>query len=574
MGQNLPIYFRAGYFRAGRSRNSLKWRPRVVLLERKGSPAPPTDEIGPNTQPDHGTTCPWATSGRLSDAFLSATERFADRVAFVMGSQTLRYAELGRHVRRVAQNLVTSGQCRSGTRVAVMLENGPEYIAAYYGVLAAGGVVVPLPANVEWNRLERIAEICNVDTILTHRSVVVRRDEMPLEHCERLDLDVPSDPFVPAVQPVQVGDQSLAMVMFTSGSSGDPKGVTLSDQNLLANTKSICEYLPITSTDRALAVLPFYHAFGLSIMQTHLLTGAALVVAGNMAFPNTVVDAMERHEVTTFSAVPEGYYSLLTMSDLGQRPLPHLRYMTVAGGALRPDSVVEVSQRIAPAEFYVMYGQTEASARLAYLPADHAQQHPNSIGCAIPGVELRLVGPDGSEPPPHEVGELCARGANVMLGYWGDPQGTEEVVRDGWLQTGDLASRDEQGFYYVKARKNDLVKVQGYRVHPREVEEALACHLPDLRVIVVPYQYQGSIRLALFGITNQADEHSAEDIRRLCARLLPRHKTPSHVEVLTQAPLNASMKLDRNALRRLAELKAGGTSSQPAEARQPNRLSA
>ena len=164
------------------------------------------------------------------------------------------------------------------------------------------------------------------------------------------------------------------MIMFTSGSSGDPKGVMLSDANLLANTESILGYLPITQEDRAVALLPFYHAFGHSIMQTHLLAGATMIVDGNMAFPNTVIDALEHHRATSFSAVPEGYYSLLSMSDLRERELPHLRYMSVAGGALKPDSVVDVTRCIAPAEFYVMYGQTEASARLAYLPA-HLARH-------------------------------------------------------------------------------------------------------------------------------------------------------------------------------------------------------
>ena len=140
-----------------------------------------------------------------------------------------------------------------------------------------------------------------------------------------------------------------------------------------------------------------------------------------------------------------------------------------------------------------------------------------------------------------------------MLGYWNDPQGTDRVIRDGWLRTGDLVSRDEQGLFYVKARKNDLVKVQGFRVHPREIEDAISGHFPAVRIIVVPYQHQATTRLALYGITGKVDQRIADDLRRVCSRKLPRHKIPSFVEVLTQAPLNASMKLDRAALRCRAE---------------------
>jgi acyl-CoA synthetase (AMP-forming)/AMP-acid ligase II len=511
---------------------------------------------------------------RISEAFFAAVHCFADRPALVTDGREYGYADLGRQALTVAEYLLSLGDYQPGDRVAVMADNGPEFIAAYYGVLAAGGVLVPLPPGIESNRLEQIAGICGVHRVLTQARTVKRRAELQAEDCDSIDLSAGSLTEVPRVTPLKVEGQSLAMVMFTSGSSGEPKGVMLSDKNLLANTESILRYLPITWDDRALALLPFYHAFGHSILQTHLLCGATLVVDGNMAFPNSVVDALDRHRATSFSAVPEGYYSLLTMSDLGSHNLPSLRYMSVAGGALKPDSVVDVAQRIAPAEFYVMYGQTEASARLAYLPADLVQTHPSSIGIAIPEVELRVLSSEGHEAKAHEVGELCARGANVMLGYWNDSQSTASAISDGWLRTGDLAARDENGLFYVKARKSELVKVQGYRIHPREVEDAISGHFPDVRVIVVPYGHHGVTRLALFGITGRGDVQLTRELRRVCARELPRYKMPSYVEVLSQAPLNASMKLDRPALRRRAEELWSSAASRPMEGRTSTRLSA
>jgi len=489
----------------------------------------------------------------MSDAFFAAVHDFAGRSALVTHQHTYRYADLGRQALAVADHLLSDASYRPGDRVALMLDNGAEFIAAYYGVLAAGGVVVPLPGNIELSRLERIGDICQLRKVLSSRQIAERRSEIAADNCPTIDLRGRGRQATPEVEPLSVDGHSLAMIMFTSGSSGDPKGVMLSDGNLLANTESILCYLPIREEDRVLALLPFYHAFGHSIMQTHLLTGATLVVDGSMTFPNSVVDSLERHCATSFSAVPEGYYALLNMSDLRDRRLPHLRYMTVAGGALKPDAVVKMAEAIEPAEFYVMYGQTEASARLAFLPAHLAKARPDSMGKAIPGVELCVMDADGREATDGETGELCARGANVMLGYWNDPEGTDRVLRDGWLRTGDLASRDAEGYLYVKARKNDLVKVQGFRIHPREVEDEIGKHFPNVRIIVVPYQQQGVTRLAMFGISGRADRGLSDALRRVCARELPRHKMPSVFQVLPQAPLNASMKLDRPALSNLAE---------------------
>ncbi len=512
---------------------------------------------------------------RLSDAFGDAVRRFADHPALITGKRTFCYAELGAQSRRIASHLRADVQYRPGDRVAMILDNGPEFIAAYFGILAAGGTVVPLPPNIEPSRLARITGLCEASKVFTTERIVRRRPECAGgANCTTLDLTATRTDNESSWERHDTTEQAPAMIMFTSGSSGDPKGVILSDGNILANTESILRYLPITRDDRALALLPFYHAFGHSILQTHLLTGATLIVDGNMAFPSTIVDALGRHHATSFSAVPEGFYTLLSMSDLRDHKLPHLRYMSVAGGRLKPRAVGDMARTITPAEFFVMYGQTEASARLAYLPPELAQTHSDSIGKAIPGVELRVMTADGREASVSETGELCARGANVMAGYWNDPAGTNHVLQEGWLHTGDLACRDAQGLFYVKARKNDLVKVQGFRVHPREVEDAISQYFSELRVIVVPYEHQGATRLALFGITPMTDPTIADQLRRVCARELPRHKRPSLIEVLAQAPLNASMKLDRAALRRRATVRANAETEQDARDNPPRKMSA
>lgn len=494
-----------------------------------------------------------ADDGRVVDAFRTVVERMAEHAAVVTKGGWYRYADVMCGCRAIARFLLDDLHLCGGERVALMLDNGPEYLAAYYGILAAGAVLVPLPPTIEDLRWQRILQACNVRVVLTSSRIASRRGLAESGDRVAISLRDGSGSDARRGEPVRVDGQSLAMIMFTSGSSGEPKGVMLSDRNILSNAQSILDYLPITRRDRALALLPFYHAYGHSVMQTHLLAGATLVIDGMWTFPNSVVDALERHEATSLAAVPEGYHALLSYSDLGTRRLPQLKYMTVAGGALRPEHVTAVARRIAPADLYIMYGQTEATARLAYLPPTLVQVHPDSIGRPIPGVELAVLDDEGRPVAAGETGQLCARGPNVMLGYWNDAQATRATLRDGWLRTGDLATHDPTGLFYVRARANDLVKLQGYRVHPREVEDTVSRGFPDVRIIIVPYCHQRVNRLALFAIAATPDPKLIESIRQFCLHELPRHKVPSHLQLLPRAPLNASLKLDRAALVRMAE---------------------
>jgi len=488
-----------------------------------------------------------AEQSNLASAFLAVAAEHSSCTAVQTQGECYSYAALAQGAFAVADYLKADPHFQAGDRVGLLLNNGPEYICAFYGTLLAGGIVTPLPPNVETLRLEKIRRTCDVDLFLSDRRTLKKRREFEVENADAIDLSQGTvDPnwTSPAGNP----QTSPAMILFTSGSSGEPKGVMLSDQNLLANACSIIDYLNITSTDRALAVLPFYHAFGASVLHTHLLSGAALVLEGSITFPETIVEALGQHNITSFSGVPEAYYALLAYSSLGEKALPHLRTMTVAGGGLKPEAVRDVASRIAPADFVVMYGQSEATARLAYLPPTELNDRLGSIGKSIPGVELRVLKEDHSPAGVGELGELCARGDNIMLGYWDSPQETAAVLAEGWLHTGDLAITDDQGYFYVKARKNDLVKVQGHRTHPREIEDAVLRCKPEWRVVVTPYQQGDSVRLAMFVSPPPGEVVAPQAVRKLCQRELPRPKNPSHIEILEQIPLNASLKIDRAAL--------------------------
>ncbi|MEM9656824.1 MAG: class I adenylate-forming enzyme family protein [Planctomycetota bacterium] len=487
----------------------------------------------------------------MGGRWLASARRHAERPALVAESNSYSYRSLAAAALGVAGALRKRAEFAEGIRVALLAGNTPEYLAGFYGILLAGGVAVPLPEQIERQMLDRVLADSGACLLLTAPG---RRYPAIQSAMDSEELDLAKSP---AIQPPVAAAgadprHSAAMILYTSGSTGQPKGVLLSHGNLLSNAESILAYLPIGPHDRALAVLPFCHAFGNSVVQTHLLTGGTLVVDGSTTFPNSMVDALERHDVNSFAGVPEIYNGLLACSDLGRRPLPSLRYMTVAGAALHHDSACEMARRIKPAHFYVMYGQSEATARLAYLPSEQLHRRRSSIGLAIPGVELEVRDEQGRTMAVGATGELCARGANVMLGYWRNPQATNRVLKDGWLHTGDLAKRDADGFLYVSGRRQDEVKIRGLKVAPGAVAETLSRWLPNCRICVVPFEINHTVRLALFVETNAPRPSLQHEIRQVCADALTQRERPSHIEIVDQLPLTPSLKIDRKALEKRA----------------------
>jgi acyl-CoA synthetase (AMP-forming)/AMP-acid ligase II len=251
---------------------------------------------------------------------------------------------------------------------------------------------------------------------------------------------------------------------------------------------------------------------------------------------------------------------LLDHSSLGKTDLPRLRYVTVAGGSLRHELAVDVARRIAPARFFAMYGQTEATARLAYVTPERLDGSPEgSIGQAIPGVTLEVVDEQGRVVPPRETGELRAKGPNVMLGYWNDPAATAERVRDGWLYTGDLATCEPDGSITHKGRRNALVKIAGFRVHPADLEDYAVRNLPAAQAVAVPFEkHSVGTRLALYVKPAPGGKFLAAPamLSRMTAQL-PRHLVPEFVQVVDQFPLNQALKIDRPLLSRMAQQRAG-----------------
>lgn len=479
--------------------------------------------------------------GDLGQAFLAAARQWATSPAFINDVQSTPYSDVAAGCEQFSQRLVQSRHWRPGSRVAISLRNSPSYAVAFYGTLLAGGVVVPLSVEQTTAWKDAVIEATGCLFVTTENPNGALIPDCNPTGC-RLKDELPTTA------------ERLAAIFFTSGSSGGPKGVMLSHENFLANADSICQSLPLRSGDRALAVLPFCHAFGNSILQTHLLNGGTLVTAGSPAFPESLITAMQRHEVASFYGVPDLFRWLLQMSNLSRQTLPSLRYAAVAGGALRVDLTLDVAKRLDRAELFVMYGQTEATARLSCLPAKELIVRQGSIGRGLPNVTVQVVDPDGQPVRPGQLGEIRARGPNIMQGYWNDPAATQQILRDGWLYTGDIATVDDEGYVYPKGRLSQLVKIGGYRVHPAEIETVVAREFPTLEPLVVPYEAaDGVTRLALF-LTPLRPGATANltAVRRCCLNKLARFQRPHQIQFLQRPPLTPSLKPDRQRLSALA----------------------
>ncbi|MCC7181525.1 MAG: acyl--CoA ligase [Acidobacteria bacterium] len=501
-------------------------------------------------------------------------ERTPDATALVEPARRTTYAELDSLANRFGHLYQRNGLAR-GDRVVIALENGVEMVAAYLGALKAGGVAAPLAGGARSDRLQHaIADctprVCVVDagaarslslpsagaSAASHASAdahtVFVASSAPAAgpddlHCALLDC--PTDPLAS-----NAADTDLAAIIYTSGSTGVPRGVMLSHRNFVANARSIVSYLQLTAADRVMCVLPFHYVYGLSLLHTHLAVGGSLVVENRAAFPNVVLEGMREHEVTGFAGVPSTFALMLHRSNLGAVELPRLRYVTQAGGGMPPAQITQWLERGPKADFYVMYGATEAAARLTYLPPADLPRKLGSIGRAIPGVEIQVTTEAGRRAGPGETGELVARGENISSGYWNNPEETAERFGPGGYRTGDLGYADEEGYLYLVGRRHDMIKVGANRVGAKEIEEVLHQHpaVFEAAVVAAPHPLLGEAPVAFVALKESlADAENA--LRAFCASRLAAYKVPVRVIKQPELPkLSAAAKVDRGALRAIA----------------------
>lgn len=513
-----------------------------------------------------------AVPATLIHEFLEeSTALYPDHCAVVCESGRYTYRQLNEAANALAASLVALGLQRSDP-VVLLFRNGFEYIACYYGILKAGGCVIPVNPGFTAPDIAAFVEFVQPHTIIAESSLLSR-----LRGCLEItsflitqeEGDIPAAIKTLCKKPagnlqdllskpclknpnLPIADDSCASIIFTSGSTGKPKGAMLSHKNIVANTRSICQYLAITHFDSQMVILPFSYVMGKSLLNTHIAAGARVVINNQFAFTAAVLRQMEEEQVTAFSGVPSTYAQLVSKSPLAdyKERLPALRYCSQAGGHMaRP--VKELLRKLLPAhtDIVVMYGATEASARLTYLnPADFNQKI-DSIGKAIPGVTVTILDKHGKELPVGKEGELVAQGDNIMLGYYKDPEATKKVLDSLGYHTGDYGYKDDAGFMFVSGRRDELIKVSGYRVNISEIETCILESGLAVECAVVPAaNAQGENKL--HALVSAVDASvTAAAIHLYCQDHLPPFKRPKDIVITKTIPKNVNGKIDRETCR-------------------------
>lgn len=520
----------------------------------------------------------------LFDLLLAGAAHAPDRVAVSHGQARITYRELVAAAARVGSTLE---KLPKGSRVGLLYENSINYVIGFFAVCAAGHVVVPLDTSLKPDSLFNILNDCSAAGLIVstrfasaaakltdeNSSIELIVTEEPVEF-ENLSLKAfsfaellegTSPPTVPdAIQtklehmeasaPPEFDDQincsdESAAIFYTSGSTGAAKGVMLSHRNLVSNTLGTTAYLKLSADDSVIVILPLYYIYGNSLMLTHLLRGGRLVIENRFAYPKVVLQTMVEQEVTGFSGVPSNFMILLRNDGFNSTSLPHLRYLTQAGGALPPHVIGNLIDAFPNREIFIMYGQTEAAPRISYLPPELLRTNIGSVGVPLPGVTLNILDEDGQESDRGETGEVVVMGPNVMLGYFNQPEEQDQVLKDGSLYTGDLGRIDEAGLLWLTSRQKEIIKVGGNRVSAREVEECLLTH-PDIieaAVVGVVDDILGEALKAVVVISG-GRELGIQTVQQHCQARLGMNKVPKHVVFMDKLPRYQSGKVNKQAL--------------------------
>ena len=487
-------------------------------------------------------------SNNLAHLLTESAARHPDRPALKLDDTVLNYATLDEGASRVAGLLKDRG-VQPGDRVGVMLPNVPYFGIVYYGVLRAGGVVVPMnvllkPREVQfylsdpgaehlfgWHEFAQAAEEGSREAGAD--AIIVKPGEF-----EQLLAQAPE-----ATEDAEREPSDTAVILYTSGTTGTPKGAELTHSNMLDNCQhGGTELVRVSEQDVILGALPLFHSFGQTCCMNNAVRAGACMTMIPRFDPGKALEIIERDGVTLFEGVPTMYHAMLNHSERERYDVSSLR-TCVSGGSAMPVEVMRGFEKAFGCVVLEGYGLSETSPVASFNHLDR-EHKPGSIGTPIHGVEMEVVDEDDNELPPGEVGEIVIRGHNVMKGYWNRADATAEVMRDGWLHTGDMARVDEDGYFFIVDRKKDMIIRGGYNVYPREIEEVLYEHPAVLEagVIGVPDPAMGE-EVAAAVVLRPDAEATADDIRSFVKERVAAYKYPRHMWFTDELPKGPTGKI-------------------------------
>jgi long-chain acyl-CoA synthetase len=488
----------------------------------------------------------------LAGAFAVSVQKQPQKTALFWGEREYSYTDLWRLSAGVAEHLQQHFGVQPGDRVGLWLKNCPEFIPSLFGILYAGAVVVPINNFLKPDEVNYILKDAGVDVLITdaelgshHRALEAARPQLRLFRIEQLEKLGTARANLPMPD---CAESDLAVIIYTSGTTGRPKGAMLSHGNLLHNVESCRIVLQTVAADRFAVLLPMFHSYMLTVgLLLPLLVGGSVVLVKSLHPVRNVLQEILQRQATVLPAIPQFYRSMVNAPiDV---PLP-LR-ICVSGAAPLPVQVLKEFE----ARFHIPliegYGLSEASPVVTKNPLDRTRKA-GSIGLPIPHVEVSIQDDTGLELGTGDIGEVCVRGGNVMLGYWQQPAETAKIMRNGWLLTGDIGYRDHEGYYYITDRKKDMLLVNGINVYPREIEEILYQYpgVKDAAVIGKPDPRKGEQPIA-FVSPNDGAVLEEKALQQFVRRKLADYKVPRKVVILPALPRNATGKILKTTLREL-----------------------
>jgi long-chain acyl-CoA synthetase len=489
----------------------------------------------------------------LATAFANCAEKHATKTAIFCGETEISYAALLAQSQKVAAHLQSGFGVKPGDRVALWVKNCPEFVPAVFGILSAGGVVVPInnflkPAEVSYIVNDSGANVLITDAELAAHFEVLKA-ALPSLEMLRVEEFAALNPSSILRSPSSCSEKDLAALLYTSGTTGHPKGAMLTHGNFLHNVASCMAALDVREDERVVVALPQFHSFMFTVgTLLPVLCGCGILLLKTLHPFKQVLEEIARHRGTILPAVPSFYRALLAVPEFGRLPLR----LCISGGAPLPVEVFNEFTRKFPFPLREGYGPTESSPVATVNPI-YGINKPGSIGKPLPNVELSIRDDAGQELPVGAIGEICIRGGNVMRGYWNQPKETAKVLRDGWLCTGDVGYRDAEGYYYITDRKKDMLLVNGINVYPREIEEVIY-QFPGVKeaaVIGMPDLRKGEQPVAFVAVAEgrTLDEKALHQYIR---SKLADYKLPKQIVFLPALPRNATGKILKTELRKQA----------------------
>ena len=497
----------------------------------------------------------------LADLLAPALALKPDKVAIYFEERDITYRQLDEAANRIANALIAIG-VKPTDRVAIHVDNRPEFIEIFLGVMRAGAVLVPTNVMYTKDEMEHILTDSGARVLFAfapvakkfaglgeHLDHIIEVGGKELESSQTLDEFRESGG--PGRAVVGIDPAKVAIIQYTSGTTGNPKGAMVSHNNILAvldNTLDLPGGIQGQEDDATLLVLPLFHAYALDLGITRTFQSVQSMVLMNRFDAEKVFQLIEKYKCTIFYGAPPMYFAFVNTPGLDKYDMTSLR-ACFSGAAPLPVVILERFRELTGVEINEGYGLSETAPTLSSNAAAEKNK-PGAVGPPIPGVQIRIVDGDDNDVAPGDVGEIIAKGPNIFLGYWNRPEATEEAMRGGWFHTGDMGRFDEDGYLYIVDRMKDMIVVSGYNVYPIEIENVLLRHdkVMDCAVIGVANEYQGESVKAVI-VPKPGESPTPEELDAYCRELLAAFKVPKHYSFRDALPKNPTGKVLKRILR-------------------------